>query len=581
MRPKLPYRAVALAVSLVVLAGSAGLAAPARATTAPRASRVLNPGPLVHLLPTRTVASSLRASRAATAGTPSLHYYGGPVMQRGITTIPVFWEPPTLQDGTAISVSASYHTLLARFLDDLGGHGFMSALTQYYETVHGTNQHIVNASAAGAPIVITAPYPAAAGGCLTNGRTNCITDAQLQHQLASTISANGLPVNGSTLYLVFTAPLEESCYDAADCFNPVTKKSWVYCAYHSAFFPSASSRPVIYANMPYLDSNSASANGCSSGASHPNDPAFDDESPTLGHEIAEAITDPLPGSSLAPPTAWVDPHTGNEIADICDTATSATAVTWSGNTYEVSPNWSNATASCVTGGAQAVSTSPTSGLPGSSTTLTGSGFDGTEQVTLRFVDAAGTVFPLRTTTASAGAISPTLQLPGNTDAGAGTVEAIGTSPDDGASAAFTVQQPPFRPDALIGRAKTGPFTGNGVYATGTKERLSAKVRHGSTITLWMPVQHDGTTADTVTLQGTKAPAGFTVAYRIGTKDVTSAVVAGTLRRSLAPAATFSLKVVITVKSSTAPGKVFAAKVLAASQGDATKKDAVVGSVTST
>jgi hypothetical protein len=577
---KLPHRAPALLVTLVMVAGAAGLVTPARAATA-ATPRTLNPGPLIHLLPTRAVASSLRTSRAVHAAVPSLGYFGGPVMQPGTTTVPVFWEPPTLQDGTPVSVSANYHTLLSRFLGDLGGHGFYSTLTQYYETVHGTNRHIVNASGAAAPIVITAPYPAAAGGCLTNGRVNCITDAQLQHQLASTISANGLPVNGSTLYLVFTAPLEESCYDAADCFNPVTETNWVFCAYHSAFYPSGSARPVIYANMPYLGSNTASSNGCSSGAAHPNDPAFDDETPTLGHEIAEAVTDPLPGTSLAPPTAWVDPKTGNEIADICDTATSATDVAWGGNTYEVSPNWSNATASCVTGGAQAVSTTPAAGLPGSAATITGSGFTGHEQVTLRLVDAAGTVFRLGSTAASAGAISGAVQVPGGAAAGQGTLEAFGASPDDGAAAAFTVQQPPFRPDALIGRTKTGSFTGDDVYATGTKQTLVAKIRHGDTATFWIAVQHDGTTPDTVTLQGTKAPAGFSVTYRSGAKDVTKAVLGGTFLRNVAPTARFLLKVVIAVRSSTAAGKVFASKVLAVSHGDATRRDAVVASVTST
>jgi hypothetical protein len=246
----------------------------------------------------------------------------------------------------------------------------------------------------------------------------------------------------------------------------------------------------------------------------------------------------------------------------------------------VSPNWSNATASCVTGGAQEVSTSPTAGLPGSAFTITGSGFDGSEQVALRFTDAAGSLFRLGATTASAGGVSDVVQLPGIADAGQGTLEAIGATPEDGAAAPFSVRQPPYRPDALVARAKTGPFTGDDVYATGPKQTLGAKVRHGRTVTFWIAVQHDGTTADTVRLTGTTAPSGFAVAYRIGTKDVTSRVLAGTFHRQLAPAAGFLLKVMITVGSSTAPGKVFAAKVLAVSKGDAAKKDAVVASVRS-
>ncbi|MGZ4149333.1 MAG: hypothetical protein ACXVQJ_04770 [Actinomycetota bacterium] len=578
MRLKRPLRSVVLLASIAVLTGSAALAVPpAGAVPRAPASRVLNPGPLIHLLPTRGVARSLQAGLAPP---PSLQYWGGPVMQPGTKTIPIFWEPPTLQDGiTPVNVSATYHTFIDRFLGDLGGHGFYSSLTQYYEKICSAKKYIVNASSTPTSLTVTSPYPTPGGAC--SGHPNCVTDAQIQAKLASVVTKNGLPVNGSTIYLLFTAPLEESCYDATDCFAPVTQTHFVYCAYHSAFYPARSARPVIYANMPYLESNTASINGCSSGAAHPNDAAFDDETPTLGHELAEAITDPLPGASLAPPTAWVDPNTGNEIADICDTATSATSVTWGANTYEVSPDWSNATSSCVTGGAQAVSTSPGSGLPGSSTTLTGSGFAASEQVTLSFVDASGTVFPLGTTAASGGAISQSVQLPAAAKAGKGTLEAIGGTPEDGASAPFTVLGPPFRPDALLGRAKTGPFTGNGIYsATGAKETLVAKVQNGRQTTFWVEVQNDGSSADTVSLRGAGPPKGFTVGYHVGAKDVSSAVRAGTYRKRLDPKASFLLKVVVGVRSSTAPGRVFHAKVAASSVADGTKMDAVVAAVTS-
>jgi hypothetical protein len=569
-------RALRSVVPIAMLAVLAGVPSVEATSEAPLA-HVLDPTSLVHLLPTRGVAASL-AERVTLAATPSLQYWGGPVMQPRTKTIPIFWEPTKLQDGTTVTVASTYHTLIQSFLGDLGGHGLYSGLTQYYEKVGGTKKHIVNASGTGARLVITSAYPAATGPCQANGRTNCITNGQLQAKLASVIAAKGLPVNGSTLYLVFTAPGEESCVSSTACFIPIlSNTSWLYCAYHSAFYRSGSTQPVIYANLPSIESTPDSVSGCSSGAGHPNDAAFDDETPALSHEISEAITDPLP-AGLGPPTGWNDPVNG-EVADICF-LNDAAAVTWGGHTYEVAGDWSNATGSCVTGGAQSVSTAPGSGIPGSSAVLTGAGFRSGEQVTLTFVDAGGHEFSLGTTSSNgAGTFAPSVQIPAGARTGRGTLEAIGGSPDDGASASLTVLPPPFQPDGLVARAKTGPFTGNGVYsATGAQEKVIAKVVDGKSTTFWVQVQDDGSSADTIALKGPKAPAGFAVAYRVGTKDVSAALRAGTYRKHVAPGASFLLQVVVTVKPTTAAGKVVAVKVLATSAGDATKKDAVVPTV---
>jgi hypothetical protein len=513
-------------------------------------------------------------SAGSVAAAPvDLAYRFGTVMQAGTQAIPIFWEPAHLQDGTASAVDPNYNSLIQRFLGDFGGHGLYNNLTQYYQANGPGTQYIVNSSGLLTAIVDTSSYPSATGDCVTNAITNCITDAQIQTEVANQITAGSLPKDYKTMYPVFTDPLEASCADATDCFNPVPPQTnWVYCAYHGYF--TIGGRSVMYENMPYLDSNAYSIGGCTGGATHPNgNSAFDDETSALSHELNETITDP----DFA---GWYDASTGNEIADICNQQIAK--VTWGSNQYIVQKEWSNATGSCVAGGDNRLSLSAKGGPAGSSTKVTGRGFLAAKTVRLSFSDADGTVTRLgHTKSDGSGAFSAMVSIPGGAPDGHGTLDATGANPGDGASAAFSVGPAvsTFRPDAMIGLTRSGPWIGGRVYNTsGVRQTLLRNVVRGRSSTSWVKIQNRGNVADTFSLKGPAATAGFTVTYKVGSSTKTAAVEAGTYSKTLESGSFFFMKVIVGVKGSTAVGKSFHGRLLVSSLGKPTKQDAVVASV---
>jgi hypothetical protein len=117
-----------------------------------------------------------------------------------------------------------------------------------------------------------------------------------------------------------------------------------WCAYHWAI-PSGGSMSAAglpFSYLPYMPDAGAScgANSVNGGAQG----SFDGLSIIGGHEYAESITDPYPG------TGWVD-GSGAEAADKC-AWTDLGNRTFGGRQFAVQPIWSNAAGGCVnTGGA--------------------------------------------------------------------------------------------------------------------------------------------------------------------------------------------------------------------------------------
>jgi hypothetical protein len=116
----------------------------------------------------------------------------------------------------------------------------------------------------------------------------------------------------------------------------------------------------------------------------------------------------------------------------------------------------------------------------------------------------------------------------------------------------------LRPDARIGTAAAGPFSGNNVYsASGAGEAKTISVQRGHSGTLYVDIQNDGLTADTLKVTGPSGVQGFTLTYFHGATNVTSQVLAGTYSTgSLAPAAHLTLKVVIKVAAGSANSGTF-------------------------
>ena len=115
---------------------------------------------------------------------------------------------------------------------------------------------------------------------------------------------------------------------------------------------------------------------------------------------------------------------------------------------------------------------------------------------------------------------------------------------------------PYRPDALIRRHHTSRFAGDQVYNTSGAQQTAkghTKRRH-HTVTFDVQVQNDGTTTDTLLLQGHRPGRGFTVHYYAGTHgrtNITTAVRRGSYQLTdLAPGQAATLRIVVKTKPRT-------------------------------
>jgi hypothetical protein len=139
-----------------------------------------------------------------------------------------------------------------------------------------------------------------------------VSNPVIQAFLLTTIGAE-LPVATSdTLYMVYLPPgTSVSTGSGSSCTT--------FCGYHDAIDES-----IFYGVLPYPD-----CSGCLGGLR-----PFDALTQISSHELAEAITDPVPG------TGWYDDANG-EIGDICAWQTESIAG------YTVQKEWSNVKGACV------------------------------------------------------------------------------------------------------------------------------------------------------------------------------------------------------------------------------------------
>lgn len=296
----------------------------------------------VHIYPTPEASDQIKAGGVLP---PSgvLSYHGGPIMT-GVNMYAIFWVPAKLQNGTATSLTAKYESVAKQFLADYPYHGIANNSTQYYATISSVNHYFVGTGGLVASVVDTNPYPASA---CTDSATpgNCITDAQLQTEIAKQMTAHGWTPGLNKIFIVFTSIGEGSCFDSTS-----TSCAYVgangYCAYHG-FFGSATS-PTIYANQPYADPTYCYAPSSPSFQHDPSgDMASDANVNVTSHEITEATTDPELN-------AWWDTANGEEIGDLCawqfgtaDWDSGKANQMWNGHFYDLQLEYDNHTSSCV------------------------------------------------------------------------------------------------------------------------------------------------------------------------------------------------------------------------------------------
>ena len=141
-----------------------------------------------------------------------------------------------------------------------------------------------------------------------------LTDDDVRNALHTWIADDArFPQPGpNVLYFVFLPPdVPIAMDDGRSCES--------FCGYHDAIGDG-----IFYAVMPY-----PGCAGCAAGMS-----VLDALTVTSSHELAEAITDPVP------PTGWYDDANG-EIGDICAWQTKQLGA------YTVQLEWSNAAGACV------------------------------------------------------------------------------------------------------------------------------------------------------------------------------------------------------------------------------------------
>jgi hypothetical protein len=280
-----------------------------------------------------TTGGAAAAQRAATGRAPSpsanMTYHGGSVMQT-VTAYAIYWTPTNQLD-------APYQTLINRFLSDVGATSYYNTLTQYTQTGGAATQNVLTFG--GAWVDSTNTY----GGKGTVANPLINSDLRMEVQRAIAANPAWSPPSLTVQYFVFTEQGIESCFDAthASCtLGITTPMNDNYCAFHTFF----TTGPIIWSNMPYVNTWNGSPGCVSSGAKNnppnANTPA-DAEINLVAHELFEATNDPRLD-------AWFDSDTSGEISDKCNfrfgtIAANGSNVTLNGNRYLVQQQWSNAT----------------------------------------------------------------------------------------------------------------------------------------------------------------------------------------------------------------------------------------------
>ncbi len=333
-------------VSAAVNVANLGAAAPDAPLSAQQVQQIYRPAPDVQMMPTRPLAQQIAASPDA-GFAANMTYHGGPVQQPTANSVPIFWFPSTLQSGASATPAADYISLVERYFDDVGGSPLYEVNTQYYQTVNGPTQFIVNRSLQALAVIDTSPYPAHGAGC--GAIVDCVDNSQIIAEATKVVQAHGLPQDLTTEYFVFTAPHESTCFNTTTCFKSDTQTSsnFAFCAYHSYF--DIGVHHILYANMPYSAFTAGGNNSCTGLSQFPNSRDADIEISITSHEQMETVTDPLLD-------AWYSGSVSGENGDLCAYNYGTRGFDgglaneqWNGHFYVVQQEWSNAINGCTQG----------------------------------------------------------------------------------------------------------------------------------------------------------------------------------------------------------------------------------------
>lgn len=320
----------------------------------------------IHIVPYGPPAHMKRkAPTGKSSNNGQVQYWGGPVISQ-VQIVEVLW-------GSFVDVPST--TGLEQFFTDVTQSNYLGMLAEYNTVgltglggAPSSNQTIGLGNFLNPRITIT---PSMCPGNAAN--TSCtITDAQIETELDNQLNAHRLPTpvqdpqgNFDTIYMVYfppgvtiiLAPGVNSC------------QNFGFCAYHSSNALSLQPK-FLYGVFPDFGPTSgcsAALGGCGNGNSHQN------LTSVSSHELGEAVTDAqvgnFNGNAPAPPLAWIDQVSGEEIGDFCNQ--NQAQITVNSNTYTIQQLWSNMQGGCVSAPAHfLVQPSTPNAVPGISFQIT-------------------------------------------------------------------------------------------------------------------------------------------------------------------------------------------------------------------
>ena len=341
---------------LMMLVLAAALVVPAiMATNASAIIKVLPNGQTVSYMPLQTAQArkALLRLQPHDVTLTNMDYNGGPIMPSN-TDYMLMWSP-----GGLGAYPSGFTFGIARYFKDLqhdsGGNQNVDSVDPQYNDITGAvAKYDVRF---GGVLVDTDPYPPTecpVGGTGVTGVVKaCLTDPQIQTEIANYVTSHHLPADLSHEYFLLTPPNVESCFtnDPTTGFGGCSageSQDLAYCAYHQN---TATTTMVLYANMPFDATNPFCQDG-----NNPNGLISDGEiNGGLAHEHNESVTDPLPNDAW---TNGAGPDQGEEVGDECENGQMGTPLgtapngspynqVINGHFYWYQEMWSNYTHSCV------------------------------------------------------------------------------------------------------------------------------------------------------------------------------------------------------------------------------------------
>jgi hypothetical protein len=318
LKKNVPGRLASIAVALLGVAILTPVQ-PAQAAPATAPAKVAA-GSRFAIVRTLTLGAAPRTAGPEFAAQNAMTYQGGPVLHSPSVYL-WFWG----QDWNTGAYAGSYNAVV-NFYSEAGGSAWAAIMQQYC-----SGASVDSSSCPGGAGFIGNPSPIFSPGhaYVDTGVAVPSQPSQTDIEEAVTRAATHFGYLTDAVYMVYTpSGRSEPGFTALQ-----------YCAFHSAVQIGVGVYP--YAYMPYLPDA-----GRSCGANVVRDP-LDGWSIIGGHEYAEAVTDPFPGTDGygASTYGWYDNSASNgqgEIGDKCSWSFASPAlVTMNGSQWPVQPLFSN------------------------------------------------------------------------------------------------------------------------------------------------------------------------------------------------------------------------------------------------